>query len=628
MVSDDVLITHLRRGAGEQSGLDEQVWLQLEQLACKIPPEQTIDATVSAQDIDCSVAGPPLPVAFGAYLLLEQLGQGGMGIVYKARQQTLKRPVALKMVRAGIFADAQERARFHREGEAIARVRHANVVQIFEFGESQGQLFFSMELLAGGTLANRLQGQPMPERDAAELVRTLAQAVEAAHRQGVVHRDLKPSNVLFASDGTAKITDFGLAKVLDEDSNETCSDAVLGTATYMAPEQARGDSCKVSPSADVYALGAILYEALTGHPPFRGDTRYRTLELVLAQEPEPPSRHRRGLARDLEAICLKCLEKEPGRRYPSAAALAEDLQRWLDGRVTYARPLRWHNHLLRAIRRHSLPIAAACGVVVLIAILSAFTYLRDPQRKLEDLQSRLRRGESVTPIGESGDPVWSRWDYQKGVSGPSPLQDGAFSISSAVEPTLLTLLLDPQQSYRFSAEVRHEDGDRLSHAGIFFAHSRHAASDGWQNCFCSLIFDDIDALYPHPRTGLKVSRLRFVIWRALEGGASNTGEKILEQAYFTPTLPWVSRQYVWRSLAVEVRPEGIEVLWESQRFHVSRQEVLDLFAASKYSGPNNPSVDRYPELQPAFTPRDALGLIVDHGRASFRRVRVEPLPQP
>ena len=297
MDPDDVLIRHLRRTAADESALDKQVWLQLEEFACKIPLVQTGAETISLPDKATVPEGLILPAVFGPYLLLEQLGQGGMGIVYKARQETLKRPVALKLVRTGVFASYQERLRFHREGEVIARVRHPHVVQIFEFGESQGQLYFSMELLEGGTLAQRLHGQSMPEREAAELVRTLAQGVEAAHRENVVHRDLKPGNVLFAADGTAKITDFGLAKVLDDDSNETCSDAILGTASYMAPEQARGDSRTVSPAADVYALGAILYEVLTYQPPFRGETRYETLEQVRSQEPEPPSRHRRGLSR-------------------------------------------------------------------------------------------------------------------------------------------------------------------------------------------------------------------------------------------------------------------------------------------------------------------------------------------
>jgi serine/threonine protein kinase len=289
--------------------------------------------------------GPPeaklSPAAAGwpavpGYEILGELGRGGMGVVYKARQVPLKRLVALKMILAGTQAGDQDRARLRIEAEAVARLQHPNIVQIHEVGESEGHPFLCLELLEGGSLAGRLDGTPWVGRRAAELVETLARAVHAAHQRGVVHRDLKPANVLLAADGTPKITDFGLARRMDAASGPTRSGAVLGTPSYMAPEQAEGRNRQVGPAADVYALGAILYELLTGRPPFRAATPLDTLLQVVSDRPVPPSRWYPQVSPDLEGICLKCLEKKPQRRYGSAEALAEDLERFLSGRPVLA----------------------------------------------------------------------------------------------------------------------------------------------------------------------------------------------------------------------------------------------------------------------------------------------------
>jgi serine/threonine-protein kinase len=251
----------------------------------------------------------------------------------------LDRLVALKVVRAGTHAGAEELARFRREAEAIASLRHPNVVEIYEVGDQGGVPYYAMELCSGGSLAQQLAGGPLALRRATELVETLARAVQAAHEAGVVHRDLKPANVLLAADGTPKVTDFGLAKKRDDGSPElTASGAILGTPAYMAPEQASGDGKHVGPAADVWALGAILYELLTGRPPFRAATPFDTLLQVLSDIPEPPTRLRPGMPAELEAICLRCLEKKPARRYASAAELADDLQHFRDGLPLAVRP--------------------------------------------------------------------------------------------------------------------------------------------------------------------------------------------------------------------------------------------------------------------------------------------------
>jgi hypothetical protein len=280
-----------------------------------------------------------------------------MGIVYRARHRALNRLVALKMIRSDRQARPEQQARFRIEAEAVARLRHPNIIQIYDIGEVDGLPFVALELLDGGGLDDRLAGTPQPARQAAELMNILVRAVQVAHQAGIVHRDLKPSNVLFASDGTLKVTDFGLAKRIDSDAGQTESGQIMGSPSYMAPEQARGQSRNVGPAADVYALGAILYEMLTGRPPFKGETPMETLRQVTDDDPVTPSRLVPRVPRDLETICLKCLHKEPPRRYESAQALAEDLERYLRGEPIKARRIPFWERGAKWARRR--PMAAA-----------------------------------------------------------------------------------------------------------------------------------------------------------------------------------------------------------------------------------------------------------------------------
>jgi eukaryotic-like serine/threonine-protein kinase len=293
------------------------------------------------------------------------LGRGGMGVVYRAWHLRLNRAVALKMLLAGPCALPVELERFLREAQAVAGLRHPNVVQVYDVGDVEGRPFFTMELVEGGSLAERVQGVPQPARQAAALVATLAEAVHAAHQGGIVHRDLKPGNVLLTADGTPKVTDFGLARRLEGGNGGlTLSGLPLGTPSYMAPEQARGKKGAIGPATDIYALGAILYELLTGRPPFRAETATATLLQVVADEPVPPARLNPQVPRDLTTICLKCLHKEPPKRYASAAALAEDLHRFLRGETIAARPAGWLERLARWTRRR--PAAAALLTVTVL----------------------------------------------------------------------------------------------------------------------------------------------------------------------------------------------------------------------------------------------------------------------
>jgi eukaryotic-like serine/threonine-protein kinase len=314
---------------------------------------------------------PPPQVA--GYEILREIGRGGMGVVYQARQKTLNRVVALKMILGGAQIRPQEHARFLAEAEVIASLQHPNIVQIYEIGEAAGRPFFSLEYVEGGTLAQRLRGVPLPPAQAARLIADLARAVDAAHRQGVVHRDLKPANILMAGAPdapaglcTPKITDFGLAKRLDS-GVKTTTGFILGTPCYMAPEQAAGKVDEVESTADVYSLGAILYELLTGRPPFQGETPLVTMQQVLCDDPVAPTKLQRQAPAELEIICLKCLQKEPAKRYAAGAGLADDLERYLEGRPIMARPAPAGERLVKWIRRR--PATAAFVGATLLALM-------------------------------------------------------------------------------------------------------------------------------------------------------------------------------------------------------------------------------------------------------------------
>jgi serine/threonine protein kinase/tetratricopeptide (TPR) repeat protein len=351
-------------------------------------------ATTRVPPPQAPVPGPP-PLIPG-YEIVGELGRGGMGVVYRARQTGLNRLVALKTVLHGAQAGSERRARFRVEAEAAARLQHPNIAQIYEIGEYGGEPYFSLEYVDGPSLAHRLDGTPLPARAAARLVEKLARAMQYAHERGVVHRDLKPANILLqrtedrgqrtdeegsgaiasvrwplASVLCPKITDFGLAKILAEDGpDRTRTGLVLGTPSYMAPEQAAGTPRDVGPACDVYALGAILYELLTGRPPFKGATTLETVRQVVAEEPVPLTHLQRSVPRDLETVCLKCLEKEPRKRYATAGGLADDLRRFLNNEPIHARPVGRVERLVRWCRRN--PRVAGLLVALLLVLAVGF----------------------------------------------------------------------------------------------------------------------------------------------------------------------------------------------------------------------------------------------------------------
>jgi serine/threonine-protein kinase len=381
------------------------------------------------------------------------LGRGGMGIVFRARHLRLNRVVAVKMMLAGAYAGPREKDRFQREALAVAGLRHPNVVQIHDVGDVDGCTYFTMELVEGGSLARKLAGTPQPARAAAQLAATLAAAVQAAHAGGIVHRDLKPANVLLTADGTPKITDFGLARRLDDGAGLTQTGVAVGTPSYMAPEQARGQPDAIGTAVDVYALGAILYELVTGRPPFRGESAAETVHQVIFQDPVPPSRLNHKVPRDLETICLKCLHKPATRRYASARELAEDLQRFLEGKPIRARRVGAVERGVKWTRRR--PAAALLLTTLLVvSVVAAGTvvWLREQaadRRVAKSQREEQARAAIETALGRANElRREARWKEALVV-----LADAAPNLPEANAPELEQRLRQAQSDFRIADEL-------------------------------------------------------------------------------------------------------------------------------------------------------------------------------
>ncbi len=395
-----------------------------------VPADADDPGVTRTSDATAHDAAPP-PATVPGYRLERELGRGGMGVVYLATQDGLNRQVALKMVLSGDHASATEKGRFLAEAEAVAAVRHPGVVQVFDFGTHDGRPFFALEFLPGGSLTDKLKGTPLPAKEAAKLVEGIARAVQAAHDVGVIHRDLKPGNILFDADGTPKVTDFGLARKSDTNSGLTATGAILGTPSYMSPEQAEGRK-DVGPAADVYAVGAILYECLTGRPPFRAATPLETIHQVLKDDPVPPSRFSPKLPRDVETVCLKCLSKDPRKRYPTAGAVADDLNRYLTGEPIVARPVSLLEKYVRSVRRR--PALNALILLTFISVGVAIGTLTGSVKSLRRKQAQLEKEKAAADAArqlaharlekaiEAVDKMMARVNGERWVANPA-LQD-------------------------------------------------------------------------------------------------------------------------------------------------------------------------------------------------------------
>src|SRR5438105_2936002 len=324
---------------------------------------------------------PPKTLAnFGDYELLEEIGRGGQGVVYRARQKSLNRTVALKVIGLGHWATEAHLKRFRREAESAASLEHPCIVPIYEVGERDGSCYFSMKLVEGGQLDNVVRREPITIRRAVELIAKVARIVHYAHEHHILHRDIKPGNILLDQKGEPHLTDFGLARLVETESTVTRTMEVLGTPSYMAPEQAVGNNAQLTSATDVYGLGAVFYQLLTGHPPFAGGTTYETIKLLLDTEPRQPRLWNPKIDRDVSTICLKCLEKEPARRYCSALELAEDLERWLKHEPIRARRTGVFVRGAKRIRRNPTTTALLAALVTLATIVAVLFFNQEPAR--------------------------------------------------------------------------------------------------------------------------------------------------------------------------------------------------------------------------------------------------------
>src|SRR5881296_4154601 len=348
-------------------------------IALTMPPEAPVaagDDRGSTENVEANAAAAHSKKAepavellgeLGDYQLLEEIGRGGQGVVFRARQKSLNRTVALKVIGLGQWASKAHLKRFRREAEAAASLEHPGIVPIHEVGERDGSCYFSMKFIEGGQLDEIVRRTPMSIRHAAELIAKVARTVHYAHEHGILHRDIKPGNILLDAKGEPLLTDFGLARLVEAESTVTRTKEVMGTPSYMAPEQAVGNNAAVGGATDVYGLGAVLYQLLTGHPPFAGGTTYETIKLVLDTEPRQPRLLNPKIDRDLSTICLKCLEKDPKRRYTSALALAEDLEHWLKHEPIRARRSGVFTRGKKWVRRNPSEALLAASLVALAA---------------------------------------------------------------------------------------------------------------------------------------------------------------------------------------------------------------------------------------------------------------------
>jgi eukaryotic-like serine/threonine-protein kinase len=425
-----------RRRLGERPAADEY--------QTRFPDDGNLIAGVFQQALRLDLQAPP-PGAkvqyFGDYELLDEIARGGMGVVYKARQISLNRLVALKMVLAGPLAGNEAMKRFYLEAEAAAKLQHPNIVAIHEVGRHDGLPYFSMDYIEGSNLESMVREHPLPPQQAAHYVRTIAETIHYAHQCGILHRDLKPSNVIIDRQDQPRITDFGLVKWLAGDSNLTATDQVLGTPTFMPPEQAAAKHSLIGPPSDVYSMGAILYDLLTGRPPFRSATTMDTLRQVLEDEPAAPRLLNPEVPRDLETICLKCLQKEPHRRYATAALLAEDLQRFLSGKPIAARPIGRLERTWRWCRRQPVLASLTASVILLIVLV-----ITGSLTAAWALNRQLQRAEQAE--ADAVDKLWGSYLAQAQVGRVSGRIGQRFE---SLEALAKAAAIRPSQALRYEA---------------------------------------------------------------------------------------------------------------------------------------------------------------------------------
>jgi serine/threonine protein kinase len=587
-----------------------------------------------------------LPILFGDYELRDKIGQGGMGIVFRAYKISLAVEVALKMIRADKFGSPEEmRYVLKEEARAQAPLDHPHIVPVKDFGEVAGQPYFTMKLVEGSDMNKQLPRLAKDLKGTVHLLAKVARAVHYAHERGVLHRDLKPGNILLEGKPDTPVahlvplvSDFGLAMRIQPDTPDsrvpTADEAGYvapeqalrgGTPGFMPPEQAALETKPLTTAVDVYSLGAILYKVLTGRPPFLGPTTTETLSLVRTHTPEPPRNLKPGVNRDLEAVCLKCLEKQPERRYRSALELAEELERWGRNEPVLARRRPWPTRAWRAARRNML----LCTVMILAGFAAGAGFVAhywlDPDRPRKQDAAKLTSKHAVTLIDENGPPRYNRLVPSNDVIIASSSPKLPFSFETLNVGRLELMSAVPVQAYRFSAKIRHDyvinetvDGA----AGIYFAYSVQGNESYW----CELTFAEL---------GINSRKPNFA-----RGATRDTGQVLLRVYHRTYELDSESDNYrkaiitkvskrfspqpfTWRSLSVEVRPESVKAFWgEGEDAPIGEITSSDLLEAAKTFRMTD---SQTPEPLYEYAPQGGLGLFLSSGSASFQQVIVEPL---
>jgi tRNA A-37 threonylcarbamoyl transferase component Bud32 len=576
----------------------------------------------------------------GRYEIVEEIAKGGMGVIYKALDTQLNRHVALKMLRTGPLSRPEELRRFKREAQAQARIKHRHILEVFDVGECDGMQYFTMPLVPGGSLNKRRKDFTGQAHKVVPLVEKVARAVEHAHSKGVLHRDIKPGNILLDENDEPLVGDFGLAKMEDSSVLLTRSDQVIGTPAYMAPEQANSSPTnRVTPRTDVWGLGVLLYELLTGELPFKGPTSSAVIQEILNKRPTSPRRLKGDIDPVLEKIILRCLEKEPPWRYPSAAALADDLARWQKGeRVESVRKPLGH-WFQRTARQVPLWQVAAAVVIVLLVCVSLWLATRDgepspaptkngpekkaPQREaFEDHLDQLRQGKAAILIDSRGGPKWFRFAY--GMAATTKTEDMRYSFGCQAEGRCRIELLPYglPVMYRVSAEIEHESPER-GIVGFYVMDQQNLALPlGHADLFFSLTFGQHKTLPPYDVPARPLSAFWLMgHFQPRPDWSGITDE--LSWDVNTPHQPGTASPEadVMKRIALEVRPGNFRVFWEGNLVFEGTRPYIE--AQHHFEGRGFPfPKDHVPN---AFSTQGGLGIYLDSARMVIRNMVVEPL---